>query len=443
MESNPEFRRNIWQELTPYRLAGMPLILAAVFYLAFVSDDYRLAGTVAGAANGLFFLITMIWGTKLASETVMNEISEHTWDGQRMSALTPWQLVWGKLFGSTAYTWYGTAICLLVYYLAVPDKSELEAVKTVLALFCAGILAHAVSMLASLLVIQKERKFNKSQTAAILLFGLMAAGPFFSLVLGKASNVTWYGNTYAGLNFTLATVAAYALWAIMGLYQLMRRELQMQNSPLAWYGFVIFLMIYFGGFFSDTEPNGKALFAGTSPALLTGWFVAVAATYFMAFAERKDLISLRQLVRLATAGDSRRFLERAPRWLLTLPVVVLTGVLLVVTASAATPGATLKLASFAIAGICFLGRDLGIMLFCNLAKANRRADLLTIVYLVMLYGIFPATLSVMHQTGATVLFWPRPDQSALPVIIVPLLEMLLVFYLLSLRWQKRLAEVGN
>jgi hypothetical protein len=189
MESNPEFQRNLWLELTPYRLAGMPLILGAVFYLAFVSDSYRLAGSVASTANGLFFLITMIWGTKLASETVMNEIRDHTWDGQRMSALTPWQLVWGKLFGSTVYTWYGASICLLAYYLAVPDKSTLQAGETVLALLCSGILAHAVSMLASLVVIQKERKFNKSQTAAILLFGIIAAGPFFSMVLGKASAV--------------------------------------------------------------------------------------------------------------------------------------------------------------------------------------------------------------------------------------------------------------
>lgn len=443
MELNPEFRRNLWQELTPYRLAGMPLILAAVFYLAFVSDDNRLASAVASSATGLFFLITMIWGTKLASETVMNEIREHTWDGQRMSALTPWQLVWGKLFGSTAYTWYGAAICLLVYYLAVPDRTMLQAAETALVLLCAGIMAHAVSMLASLIVIQKERKFNKSQTAAILLLGIMAAVPFFSMVLGRASKVTWHGGSYDDLDFLLGTVGAYALWAVIGLYQLMRRELQMNNIPIAWYGFVLFLMIYSCGFFPATAQHSKDLFAVASPALLSAWFVAIAVTYFMAFAERKDQLSLQQLLRLATAGDSRRFLERAPRWLLTLPVIALTGILLVITAVGSPEDATLKIAAFVIAGCCFLGRDLGIMLFCNLAKANRRADLLTIVYLVMLYGIIPAILAATHQNGATTLFWPRPDQSLFLVVIAPLAEMLLVFYLLSVRWRQRLAEVGN
>lgn len=439
MKMNPEFRRNLWLELSPYRLAGMPLIVAAVFYLAYVSDGNRFAGAVASTANSLFFLITMIWGTKLAAETVMNEIREHTWDGQRMSALSPWQLVWGKLFGSTVFTWYGSVICLFAYFLAVPDRTAPEAGKTMLAMLCAGILAHAVSMLASLQMIRKERKFSRSQTAAILILGIMAAGPFFSLIHGRASVITWYGNPYGSIDFVLGSVAFFALWSVAGVYQLMRSELQMKNSPIAWYGFVLFLMIYCGGFSHGAQRRPDELLAAASPAVLTAYFAAIGATYFMAFAERKDFLTLRKVLLLAAGKDRRRFLERAPRWLLTLPVIALAALLLVFTAGADT----LKTASFAAAGIFFLGRDLGIMIFCNLAKANRRADLLTILYLAMLYGIFPATLAAMHLTGATMLFWPRTDQSSLPAAVLPLLEMLLVFYLVSVRWRKRVVEAGN
>jgi hypothetical protein len=34
MNINPEFRRNLWLELTPSRLVGMPLVLGVFFFLA-------------------------------------------------------------------------------------------------------------------------------------------------------------------------------------------------------------------------------------------------------------------------------------------------------------------------------------------------------------------------------------------------------------------------
>ena len=33
MHINPEFRRNLWLELTPSRLVGMPLVLGVFFFL--------------------------------------------------------------------------------------------------------------------------------------------------------------------------------------------------------------------------------------------------------------------------------------------------------------------------------------------------------------------------------------------------------------------------
>ena len=135
MKSNPELQRNLWLEITPYRLVSMPLIIAAVAYLAFVSDGYHLGTSVASATVGLFFVISLIWGTKLAAETVMNEIRDHTWDGQRMSVLTPWELTCGKLFGSTLYTWYGGAICLVLYLAAAATTAPEQSLRITVSLF--------------------------------------------------------------------------------------------------------------------------------------------------------------------------------------------------------------------------------------------------------------------------------------------------------------------
>lgn len=439
MSVSPEFRRNLWLEITPYRLISMPLVLGAVFYLAFVSDDYQLGKAVSTTSAGLFFLIAMIWGTKLASESIMNEIRDHTWDNQRMSVITPWQLTWGKLLGSTVYTWCGAVICIAVYGLSVLDKDPAQALKTMLVLLLSGVLAHAVSLLTSLMALQKERKFNKSQTAAILLLGIVAAGPFFNMALNRGTSLKWFGVPFAELDFLLGSTLAYTLWAVVGVYQMIRLELQMKNSPWVWFGFVLFVMLHIAGLFHGTPQVGGHAMAAASPTFLAAYFVSLAAVYFMAFAERKDALSLRAVVRLAAAGNWPRFLERAPRWLLTLPITAGAGVAVIATGGAGTSGGVLSIVFFVCASLLFLTRDLGIMLFCNLGTKTRRADMLTVLCLVLLYGIFPATLAAMKIDNATLLFWPRADLQPLVGCMVAGLETIAMGCLVAMRWKKRIA----
>ncbi|HJV36789.1 hypothetical protein [Geomonas sp.] len=440
--TNPEFRKNLWLEMTPYRLVGMPLVILSILYLAYLTGGSRLAHDVASAAITFYFLITVVWGTKQASETIVNEIREHTWDGQRMSSLTPWQLVWGKLFGSTAYTWYGSAMLLAAYWMAGPDPDPVASLETVVVLVLTGIFAHAVTMLGSLLSIQKERKFVRSQSTGILLLGIMTASILLASYFGKGGGtLTWFGAGWQLRDFMLVSVTAITLWALLGVYQLMRRELQMVNSPAAWLAFLIFLMVYCGGLVAGQKVPANDPFQGVNRPVLVAFYLAVAASYLMAFIERKDLLTLQRVVRLAEGREWLKLLQRAPRWLLTFPLGLLMALGVAATAGAGFKGGP-DVAAFVAAVIFFQARDLGILLFCNLAHANKRADLLAVLYLFLLYGIIPGILQAMHQGELTVLFWPRPDRSPF-LLIVPLLEMLAVFYLLSARWKKRVSEVGR
>lgn len=440
MSISPEFRRNLWLEMSPYRLISMPLVLGAVFYLAYVSDNYQLGKGVSTAAAGLFFLISMVWGTKLASESIMNEIRDHTWDGQRMSVITPWQLTCGKLFGSTAYAWYGALICICFYGLSTPDRDPGQAFKTMLVLLLSAVLAHAVSLLASLITIQKERKFNKSQTAVILLLGIVVAGPFISMALNRTTSVSWFNVSYDEIDFLLGSVLAYTVWAVVGVYQMIRLELQMKNAPWIWFCFVLFSMLYVAGFYHGAPQLGKQALSYVAPAFLAAYCVSLGAIYFMAFAERKDILSLQAVVRLASAGNWSRFLERAPRWILTLPVAISAGSAVVIAAGAGGPGTSGSIAWFVLASLLFMARDMGILLFCNLGQNARRADMLSVLYLVLLYGIFPATLSAMKMADATLLFWPRVDLQPFSGCVAALLEALAMGFLVAVRWQKRIAE---
>ena len=78
----PEFRRNLWLELTPRRIVFMVGILALIFFAAAVSGP---SYTPYSAAETIYYLIVVIWGARNAGLSIVGEIRHHTWDLQRLS----------------------------------------------------------------------------------------------------------------------------------------------------------------------------------------------------------------------------------------------------------------------------------------------------------------------------------------------------------------------
>src|SRR5262245_21255916 len=107
---NPELQRNFWLELTTRRLIMMPIVLGIVFLTAAANGDNGGLQAAGGVARVLFYIVVVFWGTRVAASAVVGEIRDRTWDGQRLSALTPSQMLTGKLLGATSYQWYGGII---------------------------------------------------------------------------------------------------------------------------------------------------------------------------------------------------------------------------------------------------------------------------------------------------------------------------------------------
>ncbi|WP_027358650.1 hypothetical protein [Desulforegula conservatrix] len=438
MIRSPEFQRNIWLEMTPSRLIIMPVILMASFFLSYISDDYHLGASTAAIAKTLFIVISMIWGTKLASESVMNEVRDHTWDWQRMSVLSPWELTLGKLFGSTVYSWYGAAICLFVFLISSMGEDTILTVRTSLALLAAGIFAQSTSMLASMTALQKDRVYYKGQTSAFLVLGIMAAGPFLSFAMTiKDEKLEWFVQSFNSADFMLCTLICYTAWSVLGINRLMRSELQMKNMPWIWFGFVFFNMVYAAGFLNEPMTDIKLTDAVT-PRLFAAFFVAASAVYFMVFSEKKDFLTLRGLTEMARESKWKSFLEHSPRWLLTLPIAVVTGISLVpVALLSGSSENTGNMMLFVITALFFMMRDICIILFCNLDDSNKKPDIMAIVCLGMLYGLFPAILLAMKSETLTLLFWPRLDLNPVLGGIFALLEFIAAAILVARRWQKK------
>jgi hypothetical protein len=433
MRVNPEFRRNFWLELSQQRLIGMPMVLGALFLLAFTLSGKSLGEDVAKMSLFLFGVLAIVWGTKLAGESVVTEIRDRTWDGQRMSVIGPWAMTWGKLFGSTVFPWYGALLCLIVYAVSVPFKPGTDIFKTVLVMAGTGLAGQSVALFASLLAIQRDRRFSRSQASAFSVLGLMTAFTVLSFSFQGRGHIQWYGNSFIPIDFILLSLALFLAWAVFGIYRLMRLELQMKNSPWIWLGFVIFLMVYMAGF--SLQATQEISTDALSRCLLSAYITVVALTYLTALAEPKDPIRFRRLIRAVKDGNWRLLLQGCPSWAMVLPLLCVSAIMLFAFPPADISSSGLNLRIAVAASLFFILRDLALLLFFNLSRKPKRADMLAMLWLGLLWLVIPLTLSGLGFVHLSQLFHFRPDAQPFISLVAATCELLLAAWLVARRWK--------
>jgi len=452
---NPELKRNIWLELTPNRLITMPFVLAAIFYLTYLSEDnfYKFMEKLRTMSVVAFGLIVFIWGTKLASESVITEVNDKTWDSQRLTSISPSDMSIGKLFGSTLYTWYGGFFCAGAYIISalyLPDSPI--RLKFLLITVLASLLGHAFSLNFSLIEIRKNRDKEKIRTTFFFLVGpvlifSLVSGFLFSGLTGfirKAEiPVSWLGLDFSYSDFMLFSVIFFLLWSIIGVYRNMRTEFQMTNGPYVWLTFLISFMIYLSGFLSnaeDLDPVKHGIIA-----LYISYAVGVLITYFMVFSEPKQIVEFRFLADKAKKGLWKEVGDNLPLWFLSLGVTVILCVAVLILSLLSTPieikgqGEHLP-AFYALNVLCFMIRDISLLLYVNLKKDARRADIATVVYLVILYGLVPSILGMSGLKNLLPMFVPMPDSNLITGTLPILIQCAIIIFFLIERWNARNAE---
>ena len=152
---NPELLRNLWLEATPFRLLQIVGLLLVVFAVSSAAPRNLL--TPEGAATVLYWFFVVLWGTRNAALSVVGEIRERTWDGQKLSAIGPASMMWGKLLGSTSANWFGGLICLpVILWAAWRDAGPVPALSFGVILLALGLFAQGASLLSSLVLIRRN-----------------------------------------------------------------------------------------------------------------------------------------------------------------------------------------------------------------------------------------------------------------------------------------------
>ncbi len=438
---NAEFRRNLWLELSTHRLVALPVALALVLALVHAASDDpwdSAASTAAWIAGGFLG----VWGVRSAAESVGDEMRARTWDAQRMSALGPWQMTWGKLFGSTAFAWYGGLICLLALLATAPASWQHSAVKIAALIVAASVLAQAAAGLAGLAAARKGHSRGGSVGLWFLVLLVVLAGPAVGLGSALQSGAHWWGGTYDPLSFSLASAACFAAWAVFGFYRAMCTELQVRTMPWAYAAFNVFLTAYVAGFWQVSDVG---LSGGRDVLLVCGLIVAATLTYVQLFSEPTGVIVFRRIQVRFDRGEWRRALEESPCWPVSFALAAVASALIAVLLDARW-AAGHPLHGFALAAIpafFLLARDAGMFLVFAFARRPRRVEAVALFYMVLLYGIVPGLLHAADLKGLAELVLPPVLTAPGKATVVAAAQALIAAGLVVWRWRAyRRTEAG-
>lgn len=393
MEMNPEFRRNLWLELSLHRLVAMPVVLLLVLALVYAAASSDKLDSMAMMAALIAAALLGIWGTRCAADCVMEEVRARTWDGQRMSAIGPWAMTWGKLLGSASFAWYGGLMALAVVMLAAPRGWAHPPAKIAALIVSGSVLAQGAACFAGLVAARKGYARPGTFSALLVVLLIVFIGPGAGLIGSEGhAPATWWGQSYERINFVLASAACFAAWAVFGFYRVMCGELQVRTVPWVFVAFAAFLTAYLSGFWIVPEAGLAGML---NVVLLGGLLVAGALTYIQLFSEQSGVIVFRRVRLRLGRGEIRRALEELPCWLVGLALAGVFCVLgLMLLDPIAPPGASdrnLQLVPLPL--FLLVARDAAILLIFAFAWRPRRVETATFLYLVLLYGIVPGLLS--------------------------------------------------
>lgn len=453
MNINPELQRNFWLELSPNRLLVTFAIVCGLLYLGWLFDDKQAAG-VAQVAYWVFAVMCVILGPRQASESLTQELANHTWDGQRMSGLGPWSMVWGKLFGGTAFSWSMGLFALLVYLLAEPERDVAFANAWVMVL--SALAAQSLALMLTLIIVAKGERSGGRMVGLSQLVGVIVGLVLLSTLVSDNESgnsvpaLMWWGHFLTRHTMVLWSTLVFFAWSLVANYRLMGQELQVRQGPLAWLVFHAFLIVWLLGFLESGGREGQGI--------VLAFLVSITLALLAVFIDPKNRLSMRTGIHAIGQGDVLRIWKNTPGWLVSALLAIVFSLLtmqLPQDQGVKAPmmvvdsflGTNLGSNTFAPAVMLFVLRDLSLVLLANLqapagSPGAQRADLTAIIWLAVLYWLLPALITLSGNTGLLVLFVPANAQGLADgwVLLPPFLEWVLVLWLLVRAWRRNWAQ---
>ncbi|MGR9093230.1 MAG: hypothetical protein ACU85U_21880 [Gammaproteobacteria bacterium] len=438
---NPEFQRNVWLEWSAHRVVFASVVLASIFVLVTLFDPDGIGNFVANTALTLFVLATMIWGSHRAGDAMLDELRERTWDSQRMSAMSPWSMTWGKLCGATIMPWFAGTVCLVVYGVARFGPTPAERLQVVASCVAAALLVQALSLIGALVGTRLEKHARSTLASWAALGTIVLLLVYFSVYYRSTDAIAWFGRDSDRFDFLTVSLFALAGWTVFGAYRMMSSELAVATRPWAWSAFVIYLTIYFAG--ALIQPNW-ALDRSLAVFAAAGLVVSIGASYLAAFALYRDPLTFHRLATYATAGQWRRFFEELPVWMASFAIAIVFSLLCAaLTTAPVYSNERVETVGFGgIVIVLYAVRNIGLLYYFTYGESHRRVETTTVICIAIISWLLPSIAESMGLTAVQWLLrpplWDRPVAAGAIIAV----HVLVVAALCWRRYHERIAPAA-
>lgn len=417
---NPELLRGWRAEATPLRLAITLLLSAGVAWCIQLAWNWSVLGRAGAFAFGVFsFVVTPIRIVGAIAE----EHTRHTWQRQRMSALSPAQLMLGKGFGATGLTDLAALCALVCWGLGVyvpadnpviPAGAPPEAVEQMAErmrtgfplnawlMVCANLFARFLALALAIRNCDRSRVARGRSFVVAILLALLLTSPLTALKEGLSGPLSdeagavalWFGFLpmngdafWAASGFVFVAFAACWCWCAAretlsgGRFAV--EALVIGLGVGLWWAGTAYAASDAARFVSIEGGYGPGRYA-TAALLL----ILAAVAYLWGVAERVD----RRRAREFLAAPS---LRTTPAWLLILLLAAVTVVVHLVSGIFATDGELgyLQQNFWAVSLLGFLVRDMGILFLVLAGRVRRWPELAALASWLVLGLFIPGALN--------------------------------------------------
>lgn len=391
----PEIYRFKAQEAGRVRLlsglAGALAVCAAAGYS--VAKTTRSWPDYLSAVTAMQFNMLVFYGALCTAKAVTQEKAERTWDFQRLTPLSSFEIAAGKFLGAPVFPWFLFACMLPAAFLPLLFSSETYGLflsRFSLGLTCA-LLAMAAGLLASSYDDTGGSGIGQLSGPLVGLTGIIMLNMSFRFAGTALENgeswVYYYGShlgPVGGLLFTAGSFLAFAAWAFLGARCRIGGDLLERRRAWRLPAFIIFTALYVNGFEHGSAGRGDMPF--------TALILAVLAAVIAAFLSPERGEYWRRWLK---GENPARRLDDAPAWMKGSAAVFAAAAALYLVYGTGADGPVRPYARLYAILPLFMLRDLLFLQWCRFS-ASRRPEMMALAYLAMAYAL-PAV--VLGPTG--------------------------------------------
>lgn len=396
---NAEFKRNLWLELSAQRILMITAVLGLIFWLVAAAPSPMVAKDLSDVASWLFIAIVWLWGARQAGCSISDELRDKTWDQQRMSAMRPWPMTWGKLWGATALSWCGGVLCLLVMIAAGLQGEQANIWSRAAALVGGAVMIHSIILAAT---IQVSRGHPLWVERGLWLWVTLIVGGVVGITLfGQWDGYSrapwvWYGYTFERESLILGSTLLFAACSVFASYRAMSNALSIRTIVWAWPLLALILAGYSTGFLDPAESWEVRL----NHLSMVGVFICAAMSYLALLFEAHGVMLWKKILVHVKSADLRGALEHLPLW----PTTMVLCFVFAVVASLNPAKPSIEIAGVAPLAVAFMVlRDASLLTLFSFSSKTRwviGSTLLTVFFLgIMLPEVFSTPWGMAAQAA--------------------------------------------